>query len=403
MANDYSEVRPSRSPNSGGPNSGGTVNGWLVAILLIVFAALYLQMNGFWPTRLLDPNAAPRAVTPRGDLAQDEQTTIAIFRAASKSVVHITTTAVVPSPYRMNPFEMKGSGSGFIWDENGYIVTNFHVVRDARQAHGKIKVFLFDSSSYDARIVGISRANDLAVLKINAPAGKLKPVLLGTSSDLQVGQKVFAIGSPFSLDQSLTMGIVSGLGREIKSESGTTIKDVIQVNAAINPGNSGGPLLDSAGRLIGVNAAILSETGEFSGIGFAIPVDTVNAVIPQLMRSGSAEPPALGITLFSDEQSASILAALKIDEKGVLVNAVWPGGAAEAAGLQPTRQDDEGRIALGDFIIAVNEKPVHSAKDVAQAIAGKKVGERVTLTVLRDGKHVDVPVTLQPRPERPEE
>ena len=238
-----------------GPSAGGSVNGWLVAVLLILVAALYLQFNGLWPQPLFDPNAAPRDVTPRGNLAEDEQSTIALFRAVNQSVVHITTSAVVQN-FRMNPTEVpQGSGSGFIWDSKGYIVTNYHVIRQARRIGGKIKVVLSNSVTYPAEVVGVNPGSDLAVLKINAPARDLKPIPVGKSSDLQVGQKVFAIGSPFSLDQSLTTGIISGLGREIPSAGGGTLKDVIQVNAAINPGNSGGPLLDSAGRLIGVTTA----------------------------------------------------------------------------------------------------------------------------------------------------
>ena len=286
-----------------GPSAGGSVNGWLVAILLILMAALYLQVNGMWPQPLLDPNASQRVVTARGNLAEDEKSTIDLFKSANQSVVHITTS--VTRDFRMNPTEVPaGSGSGFIWDNKGYIVTNYHVIRAARRGDGKINVVLSNSQTYPAEVVGVNPGSDLAVLKIKAPVDDLKPIPIGRSSDLQVGQKVFAIGSPFSLDQSLTTGIVSGLGREIPSAGGDMLKDVIQVNAAINPGNSGGPLLDSAGRLIGVTTAILSETGEFSGLGFAIPVDTVNTVVPQLIQSGTTEPPALGLSLFRDDQTA---------------------------------------------------------------------------------------------------
>jgi len=247
----------------------------------------------------------------------------------------------------------------------------------------------------------VSPASDLAVLKINAPASELKPIPIGTSADLKVGQKVFAIGSPFSLDQSLTTGIVSGLGREIESDAGETIKDVIQVNAAINPGNSGGPLLDSAGRLIGVTTAIVSPTGAFSGIGFAIPVDTVNSVVPQLIRTGTMEPPALGVTLFRDEQTARLRERKIIKDEGVLVADVWSGGAAEAAGIQPTQQTAEGGISWGDLITAIDGKPVHNIKTLVQIVASKKVGDVVKVTIERDGKRLDVPVTLRPRPAAP--
>src|SRR5580704_1829980 len=344
------------------PSAGGSVNGWLVAILLILVAALYLQFNGLWPQPLLDPNAKPRAVTPRGNLAEDEQATIELFKSVNQSVVHITTSAI-SGDYRLNPTEVpKGSGSGFVWDSKGYIVTNYHVIRAARSSDGKINVVLYNNITYPAEVVGASAGLDLAVLKINAPAKDLKPISVGKSSDLQVGQKVFAIGSPFSFDQSLTTGIVSGLGREIRSAGGDILKDVIQVNAAINPGNSGGPLLDSAGRLIGVTTAILSDTGNFSGLGFAIPVDTVNSVVPQLIQSGSTEPPALGLDLFRDDQAAIIRQQTNAKD-GVFVMNVWPGGAAEAAGVRPARRTFNG-IVLGDLITAIDGTPTPDTKAV---------------------------------------
>ncbi len=319
---------------SNGPSSGGTVNGWLVAILLIAFVALYLKLSGYWPHSLYDSTAGPREITPRGDLAEDEKSTIAIFKADNASVVHITTSAL-GEDFRMNPVEIpQGSGSGFVWDNKGYVVTNYHVIRDARPRRssrgGVIHVALPTSAtSYSADFVGGSSSTDLAVLKINAPPGELKPIPLGKSDDLQIGQKVFAIGSPFSLNQSFSTGIISGLGREIQSEGGQTIKDVIQVSAPINPGNSGGPLLDSAGRLIGVTTAIVSPTGAFSGIGFAIPVDMVNAVVPRLIQSGSEEPPSIGVSLFSDDLTAALRHNGELKQPGALVANVWPGGGAK--------------------------------------------------------------------------
>jgi S1-C subfamily serine protease len=383
------------------------VNGWLVAILLIAFVALYLKLSGYWPHALFDPSAGPREITPRGDLAEDEKSTIAIFKADNASVVHITTSAL-GEDFRMNPVEIpQGSGSGFIWDNQGYIVTNYHVVRGARPqrggAAGIIHVALPNSATnYSAQFVGGSSSTDVAVLKINAPASDLNPIPIGRSDDLQIGQKVFAIGSPFSLNQSFTAGIVSGLGREIQSESGQTIKDVIQVSAPINPGNSGGPLLDSAGRLIGVTTAIVSPTGAFSGIGFAIPVDTVNSVVPRLIQSGSAEPPSLGISLFQDELTAALRKRGDIKEQGVLVAKVWPGGGAQAAGVVPTRRT-EGNFEWGDLIVAIDGKPTPDIKALADVVALKKSGDAVELTVIRGGERKNVSVTLRPRPAGPED
>jgi len=389
------EDRPDIYSRSG-PSAGGSVNGWLVAILLILVAALYLQFNGLWPQPLLDPNAKPRAVTPRGNLAEDEQATIELFKSVNQSVVHITTSAI-SGDYRLNPTEVpKGSGSGFVWDAKGYIVTNYHVIRAARSSDGKINVVLYNNVSYPAEVAGVSAGLDLAVLKINAPAKDLKPIAVGKSDDLQVGQKVFAIGSPFSFDQTLTTGIVSGLGREIPSAGGEILKDVIQVNAAINPGNSGGPLLDSAGRLIGVTTAILSDNGNFSGLGFAIPVNTVNSVVPQLIQSGSTEPPALGLDLFRDDQAAIIRQQTNAKD-GVFVMNVWPGGAAEAAGVRPARRTFNG-IVLGDLITAIDGTPTPDTKAVVQIVSQKKVGDVVHLTIDRGGATSDLPVTLRPQP-----
>jgi S1-C subfamily serine protease len=393
-------------PFANGPSSGGSVNGWLVAILLIAFVALYLKLAGFWPHSLLDPGATPREITPRGDLADDEKSTIAIFRAVNSSVVHIT-TGEVAEDFRMNPVEIpKGSGSGFVWDSKGYIVTNYHVVRGAigSGSAGIIHVALPNvATDYLAQFVGGSSSADLAVLKINAPPGELKPIPIGRSDDLQIGQKVFAIGSPFSLNQSFSTGIVSGLGREIRSPGGQTIKDVIQVNAAINPGNSGGPLLDSAGRLIGVTTAIASNTGEFSGLGFAIPVDLVNSVVPRLIQSGSDEPPSLGVSLFPDQLVLDLQKSGVFNEPGALVRDVWPGSGAAAAGILPTRRAGVGRYALGDLIVAIDGKPVTEKKMVTDVVSQKKLGDSVVLTVIRSGSRKEVPVTLRPRPAAPEE
>ena len=234
-----------------------------------------------------------RAVTPRGDLAAVEKTTIAIFRRNSSSVVHITTLVnAATDDFGFDVQQVpEGTGSGFVWDKRGRIVTNFHVIRGADVA----QVVLADHSVWKARLVGVSPEADLAVLAIDAPENRLQPILVGTSHDLEVGQSVFAIGNPFGLDHTLTTGIVSALGREISGESGRTIKGMIQIDAPINPGNSGGPLLDSSGRLIGVNAAIVSPSGAFAGIGFAIPVDKVNRVVTELIRHGKLIRPSLGI------------------------------------------------------------------------------------------------------------
>jgi S1-C subfamily serine protease len=266
-----------------------------VFLTLLSLAATGGMMYMLWSAHQgggLVPSAQPRVVTARGDLAADEQATIDLFKAVSPSVVHVTNMAAQRDPYSLNAVAVpRGTGTGFVWDESGFIVTNYHVIEGANMA----RVVLADRSSYDSSQIWGYPDKDLAVIRINAPKEKLKPITLGTSHDLQVGQKTIAIGNPFGLDQTLTTGVVSALNREIESASGRPIRGVIQTNAAINPGNSGGPLLDSAGRLIGVNTAILSPSGTFAGIGFAIPADEVNRVVPQLIAHGEPVPSRQGV------------------------------------------------------------------------------------------------------------
>jgi len=367
-----------------------TVNVWLVTLLLVVVAALMLRNAGLFPRALHNPLAESKPVTPRGDLAADELSTIEIFQSASPSVVHITTT-VVRQGLRLSPTDMpEGTGTGFLWDADGHIVTNYHVVRSADAA----QVTLADNSSWPARLVGYEPDKDLAVLKIEAPPEKLKPLPIGESDNLQVGQKVFAIGNPFGLDHTLTTGVISGLGREIQSANGRPIEGVIQTDAAINPGNSGGPLLDSAGRLIGVNTAIYSPSGTSAGIGFAVPVDIVNQYVPELIRSGRVERAGLGISPVPD----AVAKELGIEE-GVLINQVIPGGAADTAKLRGT-YEEQGKIILGDVLIAINDRPINRTSDLLKTLDGRRVGEEVRLTLLRDGKSMSVTVTLQSRRQR---
>ena len=345
---------------------------------------MYVLYQSFQPG-LFDPNAQPRAVAARGDLADDEQTTIDIFRNASPSVVFITSIAVQRNLFSLNVYEIpKGTGSGFIWDRQGRVVTNYHVISDA----GRIEVTLADHSTWKAKLVGAAPDRDIAVLQISAPAGKLVPLPVGESEDLQVGQKVFAIGNPFGLDQTLTTGIVSALGRQITSVTGRTIHDVIQTDAAINPGNSGGPLLDSAGRLIGVNTAIYSPSGGSSGIGFAVPVNEVNRVVPQVIRHGKVFRPGLGVSLANQR----LIRELNLD--GVLVLAVEPGSSAAKAGIRGTKQV-RGGLILGDSILAVNGTPVADYNTVRDELERYQVGDTVELTLNRDDRRLTVTVTLE--------
>ncbi|WP_051309823.1 S1C family serine protease [Desulfogranum japonicum] len=366
----------------GFPQGGQVKRPYLIVALVCVI--LWLLYQTFQPA-LLDPKAVSRPVAARGDLAADEQNTIDIFRNSAPSVVYITSIAVRRNLFNLNVYEMpQGTGSGFIWDSSGRIVTNYHVISDAN----RIDVTLADHSTWKAVLVGMAPDRDLAVLQISAPASKLKPIPIGESSNLLVGQKVFAIGNPFGLDQTLTTGIVSALGREITSVTGRTIHDVIQTDAAINPGNSGGPLLDSAGRLIGVNTAIYSPSGASSGIGFAVPVGEVNRVVPQIIRHGKIIRPGLGITLANQRLTE------ELELEGVLVLKVVTGSTAEKAGLRATRQVPGGLI-LGDVILAVNGESVKNYDSLRDEVEKYRVGEKVILLISRDGHKIDVEVTLE--------
>lgn len=369
---------PRQSPHR--PSSSGVRLGILLGLLLAVFALWILR------SRWQPPPAEPRAITPRGDLAADEQSMIALFRQASPSVVHITTMAVRQDAFSFDVMQLpQGTGSGFIWDAAGHVVTNFHVIQEADAA----TVTMTDHSTWKAHLVGAYPDKDLAVLRVDAPAVSLHPIPLGTSHDLQVGQKVFAIGNPFGLDQSLTTGIISALGREIQSVTQRPIRDMIQTDAAINPGNSGGPLLDSAGRLIGVNTAIYSPSGVSAGIGFAIPVDEVNRLVPQLIRHGRVIRPGLGIQIGPDRLAA------ELGLSGVLILGVVPDGPAAKAGIRPTRRMSGGRIELGDVIVALDGQPIRSVEDLLTALDRHQVGSRVKVTLLRDGAEAVIDVVLE--------
>ena len=334
-------------------------------------------------------NAAPRLVTPRGDLAADEQAMIELFERARDSVVYISTRQQVQDFWTRNIFSVpRGTGSGFIWDDRGHVVTNFHVIQGASEA----TVRLADGRDYKAALVGASPAHDIAVLRIGVGFKRPPPVPIGDSAGLRVGQKVFAIGNPFGLDWTLTSGIVSALDRSLPGESGS-IDHLIQTDAAINPGNSGGPLLDSSGRLIGITTAIYSPSGASAGIGFAVPVDTVNRVVPELIRSGRYIRPALGIEV--DEQLNERLKSM-LGVQGVVVLRVAPGSAAAAAGLQGARVTRDGGIVPGDIIVEVAGRRVDSVGRLLGRLDDFKVGETVQLTVLREGASREVAVTLQP-------
>lgn len=342
-----------------------------------------------WAERLLIREAAPpRAVTPRGDLAADEKGTIDLFERSKDAVVFITTTQRVMEYWSRNIFTIpRGAGSGFLWDDKGHVITNFHVIAGAAEA----LVRLSDGKEHTAALVGASPMHDLAVLRIDT-AVKRAPLPLGTSGDLKVGQKVFAIGNPFGLDWTLTTGIVSALDRSLKGEDGGVIEHLIQTDAAINPGNSGGPLLDSAGRLIGVNTAIYSPSGASAGVGFAVPVDTVNRVVPQIIAKGRYSRPSLGVEV---DQRVNETAAQQMGIKGVLVLRVQAGSGAQAAGLKGARFDRAGAFVPGDIIIKVEDKPVDSVPGLLSRLDDFRPGDKVRLAILREGIEEERVVMLQ--------
>lgn len=329
----------------------------------------------------LNKEKAPLSILDNGLTAQ-EQHNIRLFEESAPSVCFITTTTIRRNYYSRNVQEIpSGTGSGFIWDKEGHIVTNYHVIQNADRA----TVTLSDGTTYQASKVGEAREKDLVVLKIDAPRSKLTPIPLGSSANLRVGQSVYAIGNPFGLDQTLTTGIVSALGREINSVVGIPIRDAIQTDAAINPGNSGGPLLNSSGRLIGVNTAIYSPSGASAGIGFSIPVDVVTWVVPDLIKYGKLNRPMIGIELARPLRNIT----------GAIVLNVVEGSPAEYAGMKAVSLDKKGNILLGDIIVAVNEEKITSNSDLYLALEGHKAGEEVIFTVSRDEKLIDLPIKLE--------
>ncbi len=354
-------------------------------MLLVGMAAWVGTSSIAFSQQALRTEPTSRVVTLRGDLTAAERSLTDLFEEASPSVAYITTVSLRRDFFRLNVMEIpSGTGSAFVWDDRGNIVTNFHVIRGAHRA----EITLADGTTWEASLVGSAQEKDLAVLHIEAPRPQLHPIRLGTSFDLSVGQTVLAIGNPFGYDHTLTSGIVSALGREIESTDGVPIRNVIQTDAAINPGNSGGPLLDSAGRLIGVNTAIVSPSGGYAGVGFAIPVDTVNWVVPQLIAYGKVQRPDLGIDLATDH----IVRRSGIE--GAVVIAVVPGSGAETAGVQPARRDRRGRVMIGDVITAVDGESIRSGGELGLILERYAVGDVVEVTISREGQEIEKKITL---------
>jgi 2-alkenal reductase len=346
-----------------------------IAVLALVLSGL-LVGERFWRTYWLSADE-PRPVAPRADIAGEERRAADIFAQTAPSVAYIFVRR------SGNGFvsEAGGTGSGFVWDRAGHIVTNHHVIAAASE----VGVVIDQGQVLPARVVGSAPWADLAVLRLDVPAENLRPILVGRSADLVVGQTVYAIGNPFGLTRTMTTGIISALDRRLPTAAGREVAGVIQIDAAINPGNSGGPLVDSAGRLIGVTTAILAPAGTFAGVGFAVPVDTVNRIVPALIRNGRAPLPGIGIRALGEE------VASRLGLSGVVVHSVVPGSSAAKAGLRGLGE----RGQLGDVIVAANDKRVVDVADLADELERVGIGNRARLTVLRGGSTMTVDVIVQ--------
>jgi putative serine protease PepD len=331
-------------------------------------------------------------------ITEDEKNNIDVYEKVADGVVNITSTAV-QMDFFFNVFPTQGSGSGAILDAKGHILTNHHVVANAQ----KLEVTLADGSRWPAKLIGSDPDSDLAVIKIDAPRERLKVIPMGDSKNLRIGQKVLAIGNPFGFERTLTTGVISSVGRTIRSEVGTLIEDVIQTDAAINPGNSGGPLLNSDGEIIGINSAIISPSGGNVGIGFAIPVNTAKRLIPELISKGYVTYPWIGATIQTLIPEVAKYLKLKID-RGALIAEVVKGGPADKAGLKGGSQRVQvgNMIVLvgGDIVVKADDQEIKTNEELIRYVREKKIGNTVTFKVYRKDKYENVKITLGERPRK---
>jgi S1-C subfamily serine protease len=393
--------RPPRPPRGGGPPAaprGPVYYGLFLALGIVLGGFALWATTGFSRLRGekpgLDPTAQPREPAPAAPLDVEEQEAVTLFERVRESVVNVDVVMVQQGQWGEPASERQTSGgSGFVWDADGRILTNFHVVADASARRGtELRVVLADRTAYRAVLIGASPDNDLAVVQINAPKEKLKPIAVGTSADLKVGQKAYAIGNPFGLSLTMTKGIISSLNRIIESPSGTRIPRVIQTDAAINPGNSGGPLLDKSGRLIGVNTSIATAgpNGGNVGIGFAIPVDAVNRVATELIQHGRSLRPDLGVKLYDERR----LRQARYD-RGVMIDRVAKNGPADQAGLRGVVYGGRGvPDRPGDLIVGINDLVVNDVEDYERAVRDLKVGEPAKVKVVRGATELELTVTV---------
>lgn len=344
-------------------------------------------------------HAAPRTVAPRPPLGAEEKNTVRVFKNAKPSVVYVSAIAPVQDLRTLDITKVpQGQGTGFVWDQWGHIVTNHHVITVEQSGKrlgdvDQVEITLADGKVYKGRVIGYSFAFDIAVLQAFAPLEAMRPIPIGSSRNLQVGQSVMAIGNPFGLDHSLSKGVISALGREIGTDYSTRITEAIQTDAAVNPGNSGGPLLDSAGRLVGMNTAIVATKGEASvGVGFAIPVDTLNLVVPQLIAKGFLVPERMG---FETLNAAVALETFGV-QRGLVVSRVDPDSPAGRAGIRPLQHDEKGAIkALGDILLAYQGRLIESNGQLMAMLELEPPAEEVVFDVLRGGQVVQVKLRLK--------
>ncbi len=359
----------------------------ILLLILISLLALFVflpRIEIIWASM----QAEPRSVTARGELSLTEKTNIEIFQQSSPSVVYITTLEDTLNLWTRDITRIpRGTGSGFIWDRQGHIITNYHALQGA----SAVRIRLSDQRTFNATLIGASPEHDLAVLRIPVTTNMPKPLAIGTSHDLQVGQITYAIGNPFGLDQTLTTGVVSALNRSLRNHNGSSIEGLIQTDAAINPGNSGGPLLDSAGRLIGINTAIYSPSGAYAGIGFAVPVDTVNRIVPRIIKDGHYQRPKLGITI-NENLNKEITKELGI--LGVAVIEIQPNSAAQKSGLSGlTIQNNT--IISGDVIVGIDQHKIETTQMLLSTLEKYNIGDTVEVKLFRNNQVIEVSLTLE--------
>ena len=392
MSNGY----PEDSQNHG---SGARTNSRLVLILTVLVAALLVK--SLLDTFSNQPDYTSRAITPRGSLAEDETSTIQVFEKAAPCVVYVRTKGYQQTFDGSVATRELASGTGFIWDEAGHVITNLHVVRDSLTPPGsQLEVQLADARVFDAEFIGAVSKHDIAVLRIQAAPSRLSPITLGSSEDLKVGQKVLAIGNPFGFDRTLSTGVIGGLNRSVATEEGNVLAGMIQTDAAINPGNSGGPLLDSAGRLIGVNTAIVSTSGASAGLGFAVPVNDVNQSVGLVLEESTGDPtPTIGVAILDSETALENGIPEEFLTGGLVVLSVYPGSPAESAGMQGCRHRGNS-IILGDQITAINGERISTFEGLKIFLSQHKPGDIIELEVYRDSAKIQIKLPLAARARR---